>query len=288
LTSPRVSLAVPTWNGARFVAETLATALAQTLDGLEIVVGDDASQDATLELVSRCRDPRLRLLPSQRRLGIPGNWNRCLGQARAEYVLLLGQDDLLAPTALERLAAALDAAPEAPFAFARREIRHEGREAWLPLLGSAYAGALEAFYASFRGRVTGLEMLEGVLSRGQDPTVNLIGEPSFVLMRREALRRSGGFDPGLRQLVDWDLWLRLARSGAACFVDESLGVFRVHAGGASAANHPRLRTRLEFLRILARIRRDYGQDLSPASRRQLAREEWRCRRHFVAGLLRLS
>lgn len=283
---PRVTLAIPTWNGAAFLAETLASALGQTLREIEVLVADDASSDQGLAIARSFDDPRLRVTSATRRLGIPAHWNRCLAEARAEQVLLLCQDDLLDPRALERLAAALEACPGASVAFGRREIRHE--DSALPLRGDTYARVLEAFYASFRDRLTGLELVEGILARGADPTVNLVGEPSFVLLRREALRRSGGFDPALRQLVDWDLWLRLARLGPLAFVDARLGVFRVHAGGASAANQGRLRTRLEFLRVLARIREEYGAELSPGALRQLRREEWRCRRHYVGGLLGIS
>jgi glycosyltransferase involved in cell wall biosynthesis len=288
LSPPRVSIAIPTWNGAGFVGETLSTALHQTFADLEVLVVDDASEDGTLEVVAAAHDPRIRVLPGARRLGIPGNWNRCLAEARGEYVKLLCQDDLLAPTAVERLVSALDAAPGSPLAFSRREIRHEGFEAPLPLLGDTYPRALDRFYASFAGRVSGLQIVSDALASGQDPTVNLVGEPSFVLMRRDALRACGGFDAGLRQLVDWDLWLRLARLGPLAFVDESLGVFRVHPRGASAANNRRLRTRWEFLVILSRIRRDYGPDLGAEGRRRLRREEWRCRRHLLGGVLGLS
>jgi glycosyltransferase involved in cell wall biosynthesis len=288
LSRPRVSIAIPTWNGAGFLGETLSTALRQTFEDVEILVVDDASEDGTLDVVAAARDPRIRILPGARRLGIPGNWNRCLAEARGEYVKLLCQDDLLAATAVERLVTALDASPASPLAFSRREIRHEGLEKPLPLLGDSYPRALDGFYASFQGEVTGLQMIEAALLRGQDPTVNLIGEPSFALMRSAAARSRGGFDPGLRQLVDWDLWLRLARTGPLAFVDESLGVFRVHPGGASASNNRSLRTRLEFLKVLARIRQEYGADLSPDARRRLRREEWRCRRHFLGGLLGLS
>jgi glycosyltransferase involved in cell wall biosynthesis len=288
LSRPRVTIAIPTWNGAGFVGETLATALRQTFTDTEVLVVDDASDDGTLAVVAAAQDPRIRLLPGATRLGIPGNWNRCLAEARGEYVKLLCQDDLLAEVAVERLVAALDASPRCALAFSRREIRHEGLEAPLPLLGDSYPRALDAFYASFAGEVTGVQMLESALLRGQDPTVNLIGEPSFALIRSEAARSCGGFDEGLRQLVDWDLWLRLARKGPLAFVEASLGVFRVHPGGASAANHESLRTRFEFLKILARIRREYAAELSPEARRRLAREQWRCRRHLLAGALGLS
>lgn len=284
---PLVSICVPTWNGAAFLGEALQSALAQTYREFELLVVDDCSTDGTVAVAEAVQDPRLVIHRNERRLGIPGNWNRCLRLARGEYVKFFFQDDLLVTTALERLVAALDAAPEAALAFSRREIRHEDIERHrLPLLDGPYTGAVNGFYASFRGQVDGASLVADALRQGRDLTINVVGEPSFVLVRRERALVAGGFDPAFTQLVDWDLWLRMAATGPLVFVDESLGVFRVHAAGYSATNHWRLRVRWEFVRLLDRVRRRYGAKLSPDLRSLLSRSQWSCRRHLVGEALR--
>jgi hypothetical protein len=135
--------------------------------------------------------------------------------------------------------------------------------------------------------VRGDDLVRGALREGRDLTVNVVGEPSFVLLRREAALRAGGFNPGFRQLVDWDLWLRLGRDAPLAFVDETLGVFRVHHRGQSSLNHGSLRIPWEYARLLTRIRRTYGGRLDRAERRQLASARWRCRRHVAGEALRL-
>src|SRR5262249_4994646 len=148
MSAPQVSLCIPTWNGSAYLGEALESALKQSQEELEILLVDDASTDDTVARASSFKDPRLRIHRNATRLGIPGNWNRCLALAQGEYVKFLFQDDTLTPRAVEGLLAALASAGHADLAFGRREIRHQGPglEA-LPLRGEPYASALRHFYA---------------------------------------------------------------------------------------------------------------------------------------------
>jgi len=263
--------------------------LEQSYGGFELLVVDDGSSDGTLDVVSSFSDPRLVVHRNERRLGLPDNWNRCLSLAAGEYVKFVFQDDTLVPAAVERLLRALEADTDAAFAFSRREIRHEGPGLdALPLQGGVYQVFLDRFYASFRGHIRGVDLVANALASGHDLTVNVVGEPSFTLLRRQAALAAGGFDGTFRQLVDWEFWLRLSCGSAIAFVDESLGMFRVHAGGASASNHLSLRVRWEFVKLLGRVRREYGALLGPHERRRLSREQWRFRRHLVGQALRAA
>jgi glycosyltransferase involved in cell wall biosynthesis len=83
-TSPLVSICIPTYNAAEFLAETIASAIAQTYENIEIIVSDDNSTDDTAAIVAsfqaqlgdRSTD-RLRWL-SHDRYGVVGNWNFCI------------------------------------------------------------------------------------------------------------------------------------------------------------------------------------------------------------------
>jgi glycosyltransferase involved in cell wall biosynthesis len=289
VSGPSVSLCIPTWNGAAYLPEALASAIAQTFTDFELLIVDDASTDASVEIATACRDPRLRLLRNVRRLGIPGSWNRCLEEARGEYVKFLFQDDVLAPGALASLVTALADEPGAVLAFGRREIRHEGSGASLPLLGGIYGAALETFYASLPGSrpvLRGLDLVHGALEAGRDMAINVIGEPSFVLLRKDAARRAGGFDPSFAQLVDWELYLRLARRGSLVFRDELMGVFRVHPGAQSVANRRGLLLPREFVRLLARVEELYAADLPSGDDVRLRVALWRYRCHVLGEAVR--
>src|SRR6476661_6387292 len=104
--SPRVSVCVPTYNGALFLGETLACIEAQTMPDYEVVIVDDLSTDDTLALADAyaARDPRVRVIRSAERAGSSArNANRCITHARGEWIKFLFQDDLMAPTCLERM-----------------------------------------------------------------------------------------------------------------------------------------------------------------------------------------
>ena len=74
---------------------------------LEVLVIDDASTDDTVAVAQQyaARDPRVSVQVNPQRLGLANNWNRAVGCAEGEWIKLLFQDDLLAPTCLERMTA---------------------------------------------------------------------------------------------------------------------------------------------------------------------------------------
>lgn len=116
---PKVVALVPTWRAAAFIAETLEALSAQTYSNLEVLVSDDASPDDTAALCEAhaARDPRFRVIRQPRNLGWVGNVNALLAAATGDYLVFAFQDDLPAPTYVERCVAALEARPEAVLAF---------------------------------------------------------------------------------------------------------------------------------------------------------------------------
>ncbi len=110
-TSPVVSVLIPVYNGARYLAATIESVLSQTFGDFELVISDDASSDDSLAIIRSFNDPRIRLVTNTRNLGFGGNWNRVLGEARGEFIKLLPQDDLLHPECLARQLDALRGRP---------------------------------------------------------------------------------------------------------------------------------------------------------------------------------
>jgi O-antigen biosynthesis protein len=100
---PAVTVLIPVYNGSAYVAEAVESALAQTGVEFEVVVGDNASTDDTLAIVKRyAADPRLRVLTSEKNLGIFGNLNRLVDAARAPYLKILCADDRMLPGGLAK------------------------------------------------------------------------------------------------------------------------------------------------------------------------------------------
>jgi glycosyltransferase involved in cell wall biosynthesis len=109
---PKLSVLLPTYNAAAYLAETLDSLFAQTEPDFELIVLDDHSTDATVDIVRARDDPRLRLHVNAVNLGTPGNINIGLAMARGVYIARMDHDDLALPDRLRLQAAFLDRHPE--------------------------------------------------------------------------------------------------------------------------------------------------------------------------------
>src|SRR5215213_8778257 len=113
----RVSVVVPLYNHARFVADAVRSALAQGPVLREVVVVDDGSTDNSAEaLLAACGDDARLVLWSQPNRGAHAAINAGLLRATGEVLAVLNSDDVYAPGRLDRLVAALDADPGADLA----------------------------------------------------------------------------------------------------------------------------------------------------------------------------
>lgn len=228
-----VSICVPTYQGAAWIRETLAAALAQDYPNFEVVVSDDASTDGTAALAEALGDPRVRVVRSENRRGIAVNWNRSIKAAKGEYIKPLMQDDLLEPDCLTTMTDLLDRHPTAGFVFSPRKILLEDptdakarrwRDRWEILHDGL--GHLEELNAGRR--------LYSVMRRGHFK-MNCFGEPSAVMVRRASFEQVGLFAERMPQLLDEEMWLRLAFFADVGFVPRALVSIRVH--GRSATTH---------------------------------------------------
>jgi len=115
---PGVSICVPVYNGAPFVAETLVAALNQTYEPLTVLVSDDGSGDESLAICrSFAADSRVLVWRQPARLGWVANCNWLLARAESELVCIVSHDDLAEPEMISRLVRALSEVPDAALAF---------------------------------------------------------------------------------------------------------------------------------------------------------------------------
>jgi glycosyltransferase involved in cell wall biosynthesis len=93
---PLVTIAIPTYNRADYyLQQSLASALSQTYQHIEIIVSDNCSTDNTQAFVRSFSDPRLRYFRHDKNIGANNNFNHCLEQAKGDYFLLLQDDDMI-------------------------------------------------------------------------------------------------------------------------------------------------------------------------------------------------
>jgi hypothetical protein len=214
--APRVSIIVPCFNGASTLSQTLDSVRAQTFAAWETIVVDDGSRDLSGELIAEYekRDARITGLAQPNR-GLGGARNTGLARARGEFVVFLDADDLLQPRMLDRLVQQLESDPSIAVA-------HAG---WM------FADP-ELHDLSWKVRASANGTLFDRLAHG-----NLF--PCHSLMvRRSVLEATGDFDASIRHCHDWDLWIRVARTGARfAAVSEPLVVYRMQR--MSLSRNPR-------------------------------------------------
>lgn len=107
----RLTVYIPTYNRAHYLAASVASVLGQSYRDFRLVVSDNASTDETTALLAGLSDPRLEHVRLPENIGLLANFNRCLTDATTEYVLILADDDVLYPKHLEETVAVLDRHP---------------------------------------------------------------------------------------------------------------------------------------------------------------------------------
>jgi len=130
MAQPLVSIGVPTRNGATYLAEILESLSAQDHPELEILVADNASTDATPEIIAAAaaRDPRIRGLRMRVDIGQRENFNRVFQASRGEFFMWASDHDLRQPDFVSQLLAAMEGAPELALAYPRFEVLGETLE----------------------------------------------------------------------------------------------------------------------------------------------------------------
>jgi glycosyltransferase involved in cell wall biosynthesis len=225
---PRVSIAIPVYNGGTTIGAALESALVQTLTDHEVVVVDNGSTDDTVDVIRSFDDPRIRLHRNHCNRGYLYNHNRSVQLSRAELVKPLHADDELLPRCLERQVEVLDAHREVGFVFAPRRVQlADETDDALQNWGRSY-GAPHRHFSRLCRVNDGRRLLTECLR--SDLADNWVGEPSCAMFRRSSLERVGLFSGRVLAFCDFDLFLRLMAVFDVGFVDEELSVYRRHRG----------------------------------------------------------
>jgi len=214
-TRPKVSACIPVYNPGDFLQSAIVSVLAQDFKDFELIIVDDCSTQPTEAVIAEFDDERLSFRRNSRNLGLVGNWNRCLGLAQGVYVTIFHQDDIMHPSNLRRKVEALDANPDAGFAYSNiQRIDATGQIVgghWLPQPPSDTV-------------LSGDDMFAMIASLG-----NPISCPS-VMARRECYQRLGFFDVRLPFTADLEMWMRISTVYKAVYIAEPLILQRVHSG----------------------------------------------------------
>jgi glycosyltransferase involved in cell wall biosynthesis len=209
----RVSVVTPSFNMARYLAETMASVLGNLAPGDEYLVIDGGSTDGSAEIIRR-HERHLAGWVSEPDRGYADALAKGFSRASGDILCWINAGDLL-------LAGALDAA--------RKAIAESGADM---IFG-------DDFYIDEEGRVILFsrgyvrDLRRAMLFGGWTPLQDA------CFWRRSLYERVGGLDPALQYAADYDLFLRMALAGRAAHVPVAFSAFRRHPGQKSIAGAQR-------------------------------------------------
>lgn len=257
----QVSIVIPAYNHARYLSEAIESVLQQDYPGVELIVIDDGSTDATQQVLQSYGDRFAWWTQpngGQSRT-LNAGWNR----SRGDVLGYLSADDRLSPAAVRRAVEVLDARPDVSVVYSDYDL----------------IDPLSRRVRTVRTRDFDLvSMVANV-----DCTV---GPGAFF--RRSAFEQSGGWSTDLRQSPDLDYWFRVAMIGEFQRIPEVLAGFRVHEESQTFAVADTQRAE-EALVIIERLfaRTDVPERLIPYRARAMGLSHVRAaRQHFRGGRLR--
>jgi glycosyltransferase involved in cell wall biosynthesis len=238
---PKISVILTSYNHEKYIREAIDSVLAQTLADFELIIWDDASDDASWTIINTYADPRIRSFRNGERRRAVYGLNRAISEiARGEYIAVHHSDDIWETDKLAKQVAFLDGNPEFGAVFTHITAIGEDSK---PLKNERNFYNLK-FEQPNRTR---FEWLHFFFNRG-----NALCHPS-VLVRKKCYDNCGLYRFGLVQLADFDMWVRLCLKYEIHVLPEKLVRFRVRADEANASNRrpeSYIRSTMEFHNLL--------------------------------------
>jgi glycosyltransferase involved in cell wall biosynthesis len=222
---PNVTVAVMSYNNARFVGQTVKSILSQEGVSFELIVFDDRSTDDSVAVLEEfLSDPRFRLEQNVSNLGATGNFNRCVEFGEGRYVVVLGSDDVMYPGHLESLYSALELYPDVALAYTQCNwIDEHGNF----LRHADHPGHRPFSYFGHRDEVVDLLSYDNYIT------------PSAVMFRRDVFDKIRLHDGSVLMpdmlAGDWELFIRIARNAPNfIFLRQATIGYRIHPGQVSS------------------------------------------------------
>ncbi|MBA8666298.1 glycosyltransferase [Holosporaceae bacterium 'Namur'] len=216
---PKVSVFVPTYNHEQFIADCLDSILAQNYSNLEIVCGDDASNDGTPEILKNYKEryPKvIKIFLNKTNLGVTKNCNNLLAQCEGKYIALFAGDDLMLPGKLKKQVELLEHTPNCVLCYHNLDVFDSLTN--------------KTLYYYNNSTVKPYEGKADLLLKHQVFT----GPPS-IMIRSSAIPQ-GGYNEEISTVSDWLFFIEVANKGEIRYINETLARYRRHKGSITYSN----------------------------------------------------
>lgn len=227
-----ISVPVLTYNAAEFVEDTLESIFNQTYQNIQLIVSDDCSKDATVEIVEKwCSQPRvkerfvdIKITTVPKNTGVSANCNRCIKESEAEWIKFIAGDDILLPNCIEDNLKFVIENPEAKIIFSQVKVFQDTFEE------PNFVKALPKNYP---------DNLMNVSFTADDQFKILVDSdrinytPSYFFSKK-TIEEIGSYDETNILVEDYPTWLKLTQSGVKLFYFHIPTVgYRIHANATN-------------------------------------------------------
>lgn len=203
-----VSIVLPTYNGSRYIAQSIESCLNQTHDNIELIIVNDASTDSTEEIITSYQDTRIIYLNNSENLGLAESLNVGFSESRGEYLTWTSDDNYYVQDALSKMLSELIKTRGTDFVYANYNRIDKN------------------------GKLIDKMQVDKSLCLLRE---NCIG-PCF-LYKRKVYEKIGGYDPGFFLAEDYEYWIRILKHFRMKNLNDYLYYFRLH-GDSLTSNYP--------------------------------------------------
>ncbi len=221
MNKPKISVVLPTYNGARWLSESIQSVIDQTEKDWELIIVNDCSQDNSLEIAEKYAqtDPRIRVLSNSTNKKLPATLNVGFSKASGDYFTWTSDDNRYKSNALEVMSAYLDNHPETDLVSARMD------------------------YISESGEVKGTSDID----RNAVDLSYVCNIGAAFLYRRTIADKIGPYDENTFCAEDYDYWCRIALTGKVDYIDDNIYEYRDNSQSLTALKAQQVRVkRLEI------------------------------------------
>lgn len=265
---PSISVVMPVYNVAEFVGDAIQSVLDQHFQDWELIIVNDCSPDNSMDVVSRFRDPRIRVIEHTQNRGLAGARNSGIRAARSELIAFLDSDDTWAPEKLQAHYQHLLEQPTVGVSFSR-SVFMDAQGQVLPLHQMPRLKNIEPTYYLRRNPI----------GNGSAPVIRRRTLDAIAcVIHRHGVSQLEYFDEDFRQSEDIECWIRivLQTSWLVEGIPQALTRYRLNAGGLSAALYKQLQSWEQMACKLQQYAPTFARKELPAARgyqlRYLARQ----------------
>lgn len=218
----KVSIVLPTYNGEKYIRESIDSVINQTFTDWELIIVNDCSTDNTPLIIQEYanQDSRIKVIHNRTNQKLPKSLNIGFTYAEGEYLSWTSDDNYYLPNAIEKMSQYLD------------------------MQKDTYLVCADMYYINANGIVTGR------FARYNSDSMcfsNCVG--ACFMYRKKVLEKIGGYDLNMFLIEDYDYWLRiLFEFGTIGYIDEPLYAYRFHADSLTGSRMAEIRKQTCVLR----------------------------------------